>query len=174
MLQDVPQGDLKVSGLSNLSTTSFVHCDLGATFQIILHCIHHLLSIGLQLTINCSWSSRRHPSLADANESCLHGALLYSTHLDLFWSQQSFQFFNPHLHTITSFQVLFRSCDGCSFSRIPSSAFLFVTSLLPLKGGERIFCTSVGGVGCAFTCEHSYVLLWLGFFNAGDDAPSLP
>ena len=62
-------------------------------------------------------------------------------HINIFWCRQSFQFFNPHLHTETSFQILFRSCDDCSFSRIPSSAFLFVTSLLPLRGG---FCIGVG------------------------------
>ena len=59
-------------------------------------------------------------------------------HINIFWSQETFQFFNPHLHTVTSFQILFRSCDDCSFSRTPSSSFLFVTSLLPLKGGVRI------------------------------------
>ena len=48
--------------------------------------------------------------------------------------------------TLTSFQKLFRSCDDCSFSRIPSSAFLFVTSLLSLKRGKRILHRCVGGV----------------------------
>ena len=57
-----------------------IHYDLGATFQIIFHCIHHPFSIALQLTISCS--SRRHPSLADADESCLHGALLYFSRLE--------------------------------------------------------------------------------------------
>ena len=135
--------------------------------------------LGSNLTISCSWSSRHHPSLPDADESCLHGALLYLSHLDHSATRKlkssklkvskilrpfpsldsfrirlkststssgpnsSFQFFNRHLHTVASFQILFRSCDDCSLSRIPSSAFHFVTSLLPFIRGVRILhrCT---------------------------------
>ena len=81
-------------------------------------------------------------------------------HINIFWSQQTFQFFNPHLHTVTSFQKLFRPCDDCSFSRLPSS------SQLPWSLSKEVyeFCTGAGGVilflesGGAFTGKPSYLI----------------
>ena len=36
-------------------------------------------------------------------------------HINIFWAQQFFQFFNCHFHTVTPFQVLFRSCNNRFF-----------------------------------------------------------
>ena len=155
----------RFSALSNLSTTSiYIHYDLGAPFQIIFHCVHHLFfnwaPTDYQLFLDFSppsitcrcrrilspWryfvfvplkSSELKVSKILRPLSSLASSFQDSPeiHINIFWSQKSFQFFNPHLHTVTSFQKLCRSCDDWSLSRIPSSAFSFVTSLLPLKGG---------------------------------------
>ena len=72
-------------------------------------------------------------------------------HINVIWTQQISQFFNFHLDTSSSFQVLFRSCNDRSCSCSSSKE-------------EFEFCNGVGGLilpldkGGAFTCVLSYLI----------------
>ena len=156
VLQDIPQGDLKETYV------------LGATFQIIFHCIHHpyfnWAPIDYQLFLDFPppstllLSPRRSFVLVPSRPLSHQETHVIRTegfqNIAPSSVSCSFQFScEIHINIFWSqdFPILqpspshFRPCDDCSFSHIPSSTFLFATFLLPLTGGVE-FCKGVGGV----------------------------
>ena len=114
VLHDVPQGGLKIFWPWQSSHHINVHSDLGSTFQVIFHCIQlPFLSTWFQFAFSCSWTSRRHPSLADAGEYCLHGALLYLSNLDHSTTK------NLHVVRTENFENFAPSLDSCFFQDSP-------------------------------------------------------
>ena len=87
VLQDVPQGDLKVLWPQQTFHQINFNYDLGCTFPNNLPLrLSPFFASWLQPTIIRSRGGPKlachHPSLAEADEPCLHGALLYLSHLD--------------------------------------------------------------------------------------------
>ena len=137
--QDVPQGDLKVLWPQQTFHHFNIHCDLGAAFLLIFHCIHHpffnCAPTDCQLFLDFSppsitcrcrrilspWRSfvcvpsrpfghkethvirtEGFENLAPSLVSCFFQDSP-EIHINIFWSQETFQFFNPRLHTTTNF-----------------------------------------------------------------------
>ena len=127
---------------------------MGALRQIIFHCVYHPLFILAPTRLcvpDCPKLACHHPSLAEAGEFCLHGALLYLSHLD-HSATKKLMSFEPkvskivrHLSSLASFKIRLRStstssgpnkasnASSCTFTLKLLSRYFFLLAIIVLS-----------------------------------------